>query len=473
MRQKQDLHPVQTARQSYKVALKHCASKKKQLGGTKGFVIQLLICPGVSCPTPPHRVGLCVRVCSGGTAPDRLGALTGSRDPKIPKLAPVPRHPAGTGTREPQKEAWGGFSGSWRLAARAQRCPQPHGGDLRGGGGDPHLMGGSGSGGEGEEEKRQRRRGAEERSGREASRGVEEELRRDGQGLGGAGSWRPPERAAAGAGAGAAFSRRAAAARGAGGSARRPRAAAAPGPYGAAAGPGSCSPPSEGASGAQRRLAGMRNLPILLLLLLCWSLGPVSHPAAGGQRSPLAPHLQPRLPRSCPGAARGGSLAASPRPPEGGSEAAVAGARDLGWANSPGGRYATCPAVTAERRASPTSQQGFGAPQPRRHPGRWRCRGDPAPPAAPQGPGRLRPGRAGLRGAGGGGWGLFPVVGACSWLLGLVPGGCGLFTGFFCYFGCPWKLFHWEFPQTPQSIAVVRSGGSLAIVIRARIIPLW
>lgn len=171
---------------------------------------------------------------------------------------------------------------------------------------------------------------------------------------------------------------------------------------------------------------------------------PLLEPGAGkspcGGRATLAPRSAPpapsapllsrsrpwRFPRSFPPSPRGGLR---------GSRSRCERPR-LGKL-SPGGRYATCPAVTAERRASPTSQQGFGAPQPRRHPGRWRCRGDPAPPAAPQGPGRLRPGRAGLRGASGGGWGLFPVVGACSWLLGLVPGGCGLFTVFFCYFGCP------------------------------------
>lgn len=58
------------------------------------------------------------------------------------------------------------------------------------------------------------------------------------------------------------------------------------GPYGAAAGPGCCSPPSEGARGAargsaaRRHSAGMRNLPILLLLSLSWNLGRVNgvHP---------------------------------------------------------------------------------------------------------------------------------------------------------------------------------------------------
>lgn len=57
------------------------------------------------------------------------------------------------------------------------------------------------------------------------------------------------------------------------------------GPYGAAAGPGCCSPPSEGARGAargsaaRRHSAGMRNLPILLLLSLSWNLGRVSRRA--------------------------------------------------------------------------------------------------------------------------------------------------------------------------------------------------
>lgn len=98
----------------------------------------------------------------------------------------------------------------------------------------------------------------------------------------------------------------------------------------------------------------------------------------------------------------------------------------------------------------PHFSTGIWGPQPRRHPGRWRCRGDPAPPAAPQGPGRLRPGRDGAEGSGrragpppraGGGWGLFPGVGACSWLLGLVPGGCGLFTVVFVISAVPENCF--------------------------------
>lgn len=211
-------------------------------------------------------------------------------------------------------------AGGWQRAGTLPRAP---GSTWRAPGGRPvegqrlALLGGSGSGEKREEEKS---RGEGLRSKREES---EPECRGGAVRSEAAGSAQSGRELPAGAG-------------GRRGQAREPPTAAgrrppegqglgrAPlGPYGAAAGPGCCSPPSEGARGAargsaaRRHSAGMRNLPILLLLSLSWNLRRVSRRAL--RRSGAG--AGERLVRGSAGAADGAEGAALPRRDRGVSRA--------------------------------------------------------------------------------------------------------------------------------------------------------
>lgn len=149
MRQKQDLHPVQTARQSYKVALKHCASKKKQLGGTKGFAD--LPRGLLSDPTPPCRL-VCACLLRGHRArsPRCFDRQQGPQNPKAGTGAPAHRrdgHPGASkrslrgllGLLEAGSEGPALPTAPRRRPEGRRGRPAPHGGERerrRGGGGE-------------------------------------------------------------------------------------------------------------------------------------------------------------------------------------------------------------------------------------------------------------------------------------------------------------------------------------------------